>query len=159
MKSSQKDTLETLIGKEFWGILSFEMNLPALYHLIDGKEMGIGLNRLSDWLLFPHKIPTDYCRNIAKILENRFDHPLYCELLEYKMTETESRLHYLVMELLQLKYAVSVISFNRLKYIYEIPEHMFVALLSQFIESKYLSAIEMTKMYTYYRERNREGSA
>lgn len=158
MKSSSNEIAEKqmLLGKEFLGVLSFELNLPALFTLLNCREMGIGLNRLADWVLFPHKIPEDSRCKIEEILGNRHNHPDYNKLHFYEMDENERNIHSLITELLRLKYSgkdVNHAHFNRL---YEIPDNMFFAILTQMIEKQHINSLTFMRLYTYRSEKRGE---
>ena len=147
MMNSQKQELVDRLGKEFWGILMFELSLPALYQLVLGNEMGVGLKRFSDWVLFPEKIPYELQERIGSILEERRNNDLFEELLNREMTNSEENAHNLIAELLRLKYLGSSVDPAYLHNIYQLPENVFYALSIQFVERGYLSSQKMMEIY------------
>ncbi|MFC5449132.1 hypothetical protein ACFPOG_12740 [Paenibacillus aestuarii] len=145
--SSSNQDLANELGKEFWGILSFEMCLPSLYHLLDGNEMGIGLKRFSDWILFPEKIPDEFQPKLCSSLEERRNDEHYQHLQDRQMTVQEERAHNLILELLRLKYLGASIDPDHLHHIYQLPENVFFALSIQYVERGYLSSQKLMEIY------------
>lgn len=150
MMSSQKKELVERLGKEFWGILMFELSLPALYQLVLGDEMGVGLKRFSDWVLFPEKIPYELQERMWSILEKRRNNDRFEELLNRQMTDCEEKGHNLIVELLRLKYLGSSVDPAYLHNIYQLHENVFFALSIQFVERGYLSSRKMMEIYSRF---------
>lgn len=149
----------TSLSKEFWGVLSFELNLPALYELISGKHMGIGLKRFADWVMFPDKIPVDHQETFANILRNRKEHPEYSSLQTRAMNDQEEALHLLVMEILRLKHSGDTFDPSYLQHIYRLPDNVFYALSIQLVEKGYVSSHHMLQIYHRFLEgEQNEGS-
>lgn len=150
MKSSPEKELSNTLGKEFWGILSFELNLPALYELILGDKMGIGLKRFGDWVLFPHKIPLDIQEKFEQLLEKRRVNPLYDKLLSLPMNEKDEGVHLLIVELLRLKYSGGSSDPSYLRHLYQLSDNVFFALSIQFVEKGFISSQKMIEIYQHY---------
>lgn len=156
MKSSHELTVAEKLGKEFWGVLSFELHLPALHGLLQGDELGLGLMRLSDWVIFPDKIPAVLQDKFIRRLEERKTSGSYTDLLDMEINFDEKRAHGLVLELMRMKYLDSAIDPERLHYIYQLPENVYYALSIQLVERGYLasrSAIEIFNRFTHIKRR------
>lgn len=143
------------LGKEFWGILLFELSLPALYELLELQKVSIGLFRFSDWVLFPEKIPFHMMESFINILNRRSDNSKYISLQNRKLNASEENTHQLMMEMLRLKYGGDQIDPDTFHAIYRVKPHVFFALTLQLVENGYLSANKV--MFEFY-HLIREGS-
>jgi hypothetical protein len=158
MKSSNpKESLVDLLGKEFWGILTFEMSLPSLYELLKGDKMGIGLKRLGDWVVFPNKIPIDHQQKFYSVLNKRREHPDYDTFVTKSLSPSEEHMHFLVLELLRLKYTSTCVTSSSFREIFKLPMDVFYAISIQMIEMKYIRSQKLMDLYHHYKESKGEG--
>lgn len=160
MTSMMKNSLmeiSLLLDKEFWGILCFEMNLPSLYEFLQAKQMGIGLKRFGDWVLFPDKIPLEFQKKFLHRLEIRVQHPDYPSFRDRAMDQDEEKIDRLIKELLQIKYAGSSICSQSLPLTLKLAPDAFYAIFFQFVERGYLSANDVLHRWHPHFRSNREG--
>ncbi|MDQ0255511.1 hypothetical protein J2S74_002893 [Evansella vedderi] len=150
MKNSKQLEQTDLVGKEFWGILMFELNLPALHKFLGLEKHFVGLIRFSDYVLFPEKIPPDHLEDFSFLLQNRHESDYYEELKGYKMDEDEERTHCLISELLQLKYGSGAIHSSSFHHFYQLPMNAFYSISLQLVEKGYISAYKMLECYQIY---------
>lgn len=149
--------IPVLLGKEFWGILSFEMNLPSLYKFLQGKKMGIGLKRFTEWVLFPDKIPFEFQKKMVDQLNHRMEHPDYPSFLQREMKDEEKTLDPLIRELLHIKYAGSSIRSHSFPLTLTLSPDAFFAIFFQFVERGYLSANDVFHhWYPYFKNQKEE---
>ncbi|WP_209809884.1 hypothetical protein [Ammoniphilus resinae] len=155
MKNSVEDP-HLLLGKEFWGILFFEMNLPSLHEFLQVNKKGIGLKRFGDWVLFPDKIPVEFQKQFLHQLENRYQSSDYPSIYDRKMIENEEKFHLLIQELLQIKYAGSSICPQSLPSVLGLSTDAFMAIFFQFVERGYLTANDVLHQWYPHFKRDRE---
>jgi hypothetical protein len=148
--------LPKVLGKEFWGMLHFEIPLTSLYEFLGVQHKGVGIKRFSDWVLFPEKIPLDFQKVFYQKLASRQESPDYIALHSQQSSASEDEFHYLIVELLQLKYANGALQPSSLKHIYTLSHRVFWAISLQFVERGYVSAEYMFSVQSHFKER-REG--
>lgn len=141
------------LGREFWGMMWLETNLIGIYRFLELETSQISLNTFASWIVFPEQIPQDFLKSIQKRCLERNDW-----ISETLLNETELEINKHTKELLHFKYSNDYAAIEQFQYLYSLPRSAFDNLLKQFNEYGYLSNENMFKFYTYYSERENDGS-
>ena len=140
------------LGKEFWGLISFETNLTGLYEFLDVNKFGVALTTLANWIVFPELMPPDIRNSIRLKIIARYQTEEYKTIPYVLMTKEQTEVYEHTLELLNFKYNNATASPGAYKRIYSMRKESFEAVLHQFIKYGYLDKESMFKYYDYYLE-------
>lgn len=140
------------LGKEFWGLMSFETNLMGLYEFLDVNKFGVALTTLANWIVFPELMPPDIRNSIHLKIKARYQTEEYKTIPYVLMSNEQTEVYEHTLELLNFKYNCATASPCAYKRIYSMRKESFEAVLHQFIKYGYLDKESMFKYYDYYLE-------
>lgn len=138
------------IGKEFWGILSFETNLKGLYQFLELDKYSISIMTFANWVIFPEEMPPDIRNTIRDKLVNRTQSANYEAIQFIDLNEEEEKLYQHTNELIHFKYCNRFASPQRFHYLYLLPDAGFMRVLQQFQKYGYLNNDTSFSYYLHY---------